>query len=135
MLTCVEGVSVAPLLTNPKMEWKKVAFSQYARPQYAGLFKIPNEPAFDEAQNGEDVMGYTIRVDQYRFVEWYKFNRTTAVPDFNNIWGTELYNHTDPVMFFNDENINMAKQDGMQSLVKELRSMLQKGWRAAMPKL
>ena len=135
LLTCVEGVSLAPLLKDPKMDWKKAAFSQYARPQYAGLFKIPNEPAFDPAQDGEDVMGYTIRVDKYRFVEWYKFNRTTGIPDFNTIWGTELYNHTEPVVFFNDENINMAKDADRQMLVKELRGMLQKGWRAAMPEL
>ena len=133
LLTCVEGVSIAPLIDNPNQEWKKAAFSQYARPQYAGLFKIPNEPPFDPKQDGEDVMGYTVRVDQYRFVEWYKFNRTTGVPDFNQIWGTELYNHTHPVMHFNDENVNMAKQEEMKSLVEELRGTLQKGWRAAMP--
>lgn len=133
VLTCVEGTSLAPLLKDPNREWKKAAFSQYARPQYAGLFVIPTEPPFDSKLEGEDVMGYTIRVDNYRFVEWYKFNRTTGVPYYDKIWGTELYNHTEPVVFFNDENVNMAMDDNMQGLVKELGQKLRDGWRAALP--
>jgi len=78
-------------------------------------------------------MGYSIRVDQYRFTEWYRFNRTTATPNFTDIWGTELYNHTEPTVFFNDENINMASQTDMKGLVESLRKVLQAGWRAALP--
>ena len=130
-LACVEGTSITPLLKNPKMEWKKAAFSQYPRPSQ-GMTQIPNEPAYSDAHQ-EDVMGYTIRVEQYRFTEWYGFNRTTATPDWNDIWGTELYNHTEPVVFFNDENKNLAGNQEMLSVIKELRQMLQAGWRAALP--
>ena len=94
---------------------------------------IPNKPAFNAAEHNESVMGYSIRVDQYRFTEWYRFNRTTATPNFTDIWGTELYNHTEPTVFFNDENINMAHQSDMQGLVHTLRIMLHAGWRAALP--
>jgi len=78
-------------------------------------------------------MGYAMRVDNYRFVDWYKFDRSTGTPDFHQIWGTELYDHSQATVFFNDENINMAYDDDKLELVKELRKMLQEGWRAAMP--
>lgn len=131
LLACVEGTSVAPLLKNPTQSWKKAAFSQYARPG-SGLPTIPGHPPFDY-EHGENVMGYTIRVDQYRFTDWVRFNHTTATPHWDEVWGTELYNHTQPTTFFNDENVNLATNPNMQSLVKELRQQLHAGWRAALP--
>ena len=132
-LACIEGSSLAPLLKDPNQQWKKAAFSQYPRPSNGGLTIIPNKPAFKKVDHNENVMGYSMRVDQYRFTDWYHFNRTTATPNFTDIWGTELYNHTEPIVFFNDENINMANQPEMQDLVKSFRKMLQAGWRAALP--
>ena len=132
ILTCVEGSSVAPLLKDPTKQWKKAAFSQYARPG-TGLHQIPGHPPFDNDEHDENVMGYTVRTDQYRFTEWYRFNRITAVPNFKEIWGTELYDHTKPTVFFNDENTNLAKKPEMKSTVTELRKILQAGWRAALP--
>ena len=123
LLTCIEGSSVVPLLKNPHQQWKKAAFSQYPRPA-SGMSVIPNEPAFPANSDGEAVMGYTIRVDTYRFTEWYRFDHSTATPDFNDIWGTELYNHTQLVVFFNDENVNLAGKPQMKSLVEDLRHML-----------
>ena len=131
-LVCVEGTSMTPLFKDPDQQWKKAAFSQFARPAN-GMTKIPNEPPFNPTEHKENVMGYSIRVDQYRFTEWYRFNRTTATPNFTDIWGTELYNHTEPTVFFNDENINMAHQPEVQDLVDSLRTMLQAGWRAVLP--
>ena len=132
LLTCVEGSSVVPLLKDPKQEWKKGAFSQFSRPD-SGLSSIPGKPPFKSSNHGEDVMGYALRVDAYRFVEWYGFDRDTAKPNWSDVWGTELYNHTMPVKFFNDENENLAKQESMKDKVAELRKMLQAGWRVAMP--
>ena len=132
LLACVEGTSVAPLLQNPEQQWKKAAFSQFPRPA-AGMSVIPNKPPLSKDEHGESVMGYSLRVDQYHFIEWYRFNRSTATPDWDEIWGTELYNHTEPVIFFNDENVNLAGKPEMKSLVEELRKMIKDGWRAALP--
>ena len=132
LLTCVEGTSVFPLLKNPSTQWKKAAFSQYARP-LSGLPQIPNKPSFPSGEHDESVMGYTMRVDQYRFTEWYSFNRTSATPYFDKIWGTELYDHTNPTIFFNDENENLANKLEMKNLVKQLRKQLHDGWRSATP--
>ena len=46
----LEGVSVVPLMKDPKKRWKKAAFSQYPRPR--------------------KMMGYSMRTDQYRYTEW-----------------------------------------------------------------
>ena len=108
LLTCVEGTSITPLLKNPDLPWKKAAFSQYSRPS-SGMSKIPDEPPFSSSEHGESVMGYSLRVDQYHFIEWYHFNRTTATPNWDKVYGTELYNHTEPVVFFDDENVNQMK--------------------------
>ena len=131
LLTCVEGTSVVPLLNDPQKQWKKAAFSQYPRP-WVGFYTIPNEPPFPP-HTPEAVMGYTIRVDSYRFTEWYRFDNKTGTSNFSDIWGTELYNHTHPVVFFNDENVNLAVKPEMKSVVEELRGMVQAGWRAALP--
>lgn len=132
LLACVEGSSVAPLLKDPKQEWKKAAFSQYPRPA-TGLTSIPGKPPFLPRNRGEDVMGYAVRVDTYRFVEWYGFDHTSATPNWSDVWGTELYDHTQPVEFFNDENANLAGDKEMQQTVEELRKVLQAGWREARP--
>ena len=134
ILACVEGTSVVPLLKDPDQKWKKAAFSQYPRPD-AGLDHLPGHSPFPVGNHGEGVMGYTVRVDNYRFTEWYQFNHTLAKPDFTNVWGTELYNHTHLAVFFNDENENLAYQSEIKSLVKELREILQAGWRNALPEI
>ena len=78
-------------------------------------------------------MGYTVRVDKYRYTEWVKFNRDTAEPDWSDVWGVELYNHTQPAKFFNQENSNLAKEPAMASIVAELSALLHAGWRSAVP--
>ena len=98
-----------------------------------GMTQIPNEPPYDKDEHSENVMGYSIRVDKFRFTEWYRFNRTTATPNFTDIYGTELYDHSAPTTFFDDENVNLAGESEMESVVKSLRQMLQAGWRAALP--
>ncbi|MBI4663855.1 MAG: sulfatase [Verrucomicrobia bacterium] len=101
----VEGTSFAPLLSNPNRTWKKAAFSQYPR----------NIPGVGQC------MGYSIRTDHYRFVEW-------AVPKKNFV-EYELYDHlADP-----KENVNLAKQAQHAETVKELAAMLKSGWQAALP--
>ncbi len=60
-----EGLSFAPLLDEPDQPWKTAAFSQYPR--------------------GE-VMGYAMRTDRYRYIEW-RDRRTSQTR------ARELYDH------------------------------------------
>ena len=101
----LEGSSFKPLLEDPKRPWKRAAFSQYPR-------QIPGQ--------GRG-MGYTVRTERYRLVEW-------SVPgrEFREY---ELYDHqADP-----GENVNLAKQPEHAARVKELAAILHAGWRGCLP--
>ena len=97
----LEGTSFAPLLDTPDRKWKPAAFSQYPR--------------------GAGVMGYAMRTDRYRYVEWQGKQ--------GNIVATELYDHqNDP-----QENQNIADRPQSRAIVEQLSRQLKAGWRGAKP--
>lgn len=101
-----QGLSFAPLLDNPDQPWKEAVFSQYRRSDKDGK-----------------VMGYSIRTDRYRYVEWEHLKS-------GEIRARELYDHrTDP-----QENVNVAAKPSYSSTVERLTRMLDRGWKAAVPK-
>lgn len=104
----LEGTSLAPLLTRPDQAWKSAVFSQFPRPwQYKG------EP---------EIMGYAIRTDRYRYVEWRNFKT-------GEVKATELYDHQiDP-----DEVDNIVNGAANTALVGELKQQLSEGWKVARP--
>jgi len=59
----LEGTSLAPLMDDPELEWKRAAFSQYPR---------------------GGAMGYSMRTDRYRYTEWQQEQEVVAA---------ELYDH------------------------------------------
>ena len=98
----LEGVSMVPLLTDPKRPWKRAAFSQYPRPH--------------------NMMGYSIRTDQYRYNEW--IDQKTKEVKF-----TELYDlKNDPLC---KECIDANPEN--KELVAKLHDQLKAGWRNAKP--
>jgi hypothetical protein len=93
---------MVPLLNNPKLPWKKAAFSQYPRGK---------------------VMGYSMRTKSFRYTEWQ--NRETG-----EVMASELYDHRkDP-----KENENVSARPEYEQDVQRLSRMLERGWRAALPK-
>lgn len=104
----LEGTSLAPLLTRPGQPWKSAAFSQFPRPwQYKG------EP---------ETMGYAIRTDRYRYVEWRNVKT-------GEVKATELYDHqADP-----GEVNNIANISANDALTSALKQQLQDGWQKARP--
>ena len=102
----VEGYSFAPLLDDPKAPWKAAAFSQYPR-------------------GGKDtgpLMGYAVRTDRFRYVEWRK--RDTA-----DVVARELYDHkTDP-----NEDTNVATDPANKAVVDALAKQLAAGWKNNAP--
>lgn len=104
----LEGTSLVPLLTKPDQSWKSAVFSQFPRPwQYKG------EP---------ETMGYAIRTDRYRYVEWRNFKT-------DEVKATELYDHqNDP-----GEVNNIANISANIALIRELKQKLHDGWKMARP--
>jgi arylsulfatase A-like enzyme len=100
----LEGTSLVPVLRNPAKAVKSAAFSQYPRPH-----------------NGQQLMGYSMRTERYRFTRWVERN------DHSKIVATELYDHqTDP-----QENVNIAGDPKQAALVAKLTAQWEQGWRGA----
>jgi len=112
----LQGTSVVPLLENPDKEWKSAAFSQFLLGRYGRTTTIKKE-----------MMGYTMRTDKYRYVEWYEWNKDDTR---GNLLSKELFDHdTDP-----QENQNLANQAQYKEIIDTLTMKLTDGWRKALPK-
>ncbi|MES3019872.1 MAG: sulfatase [Bacteroidota bacterium] len=104
----LEGTSLTPLLINPNQPWKNAVFSQFPRPW---IYK-----------GAPELMGYAMRTDRYRYVEWRDF-KTAEVK------AVELYDRQlDPA-----EVNNIADLPSNIALVKELKQMLNDGWQKTLP--
>jgi iduronate 2-sulfatase len=102
----VEGFSFAPLLDDPKQPWKKAAFSQYPR----------------GSKETGPLMGYAVRTDHYRYVEWRK-------KDGSEVVARELYDHrADP-----NEDRNIAGDPARKAIVEQHAAILAAGWKQNAP--
>ena len=64
----------------------------------------------------DDKMGYAIRTENFRYVEWYKWNEGKK----GKLLARELYDeHADP-----NENHNISSEAKHQLLIKKLSEML-----------
>ena len=106
---CREGTSLMPLINSKESPWKTAVFSQYPR-----------------SEHDLDVMGYSMRTDQFRYTEWVKYQGAPKYrPKWNRQVGVELYDHhKDP-----QENKNQAHNPEYEDIVAELSTMLHNGWR------
>lgn len=107
----VEGVSLLPLLENPSRPWKSAVFSQYPRSREGARHKTHG-----------DIMGYAMRNDRYRYVEWREWKTGT-------VEARELYDHQSDA----EEMINLADQPSHADLIQKLGQQLNAGWKAAAP--
>lgn len=101
----LEGVSLMPVIKNPKLKIKEAAFSQFTR--------------------GSKVMGYTMRTARYRVTLWLKGEYYKAsIVEKPEIIAKELYDYQkDPEETTNFAN-NEAYADVFKSLKKQLLSSL-----------
>ena len=106
----LDGLSAVPLLENPARPWKKAAFSQFLR---EGIWIAPD---------GIEYMGYTIRTDRYRYVEWINWETKAFT-------AAELYDHeNDPL-----EQRNIANLPENAALVQDLAAQMKAGADGALP--
>ena len=94
----VDGKSLVPLLKDPTTAVHDGAISQYYR-----------------RNNGDELMGYTIRTKDHRMVDWRSFTTGETV-------ARELYDHnSDPT-----EKVNLGEADASAELLEELSELLEK---------
>jgi iduronate 2-sulfatase len=106
----LEGISMTPLMKRPRRPWKSAVFTQFLR---EGKWVGPD---------GEEYMGYAIRTEQYRYVEWKHWKT-------GKLSGVELYDlQKDP-----QENENIAEKPENESLIRTLKRKLEAGWKEALP--
>lgn len=102
----VEGTSLKPLLDAPTRSWKQAVFSQYPRARKSNRHR-----------GHGDVMGYAVRTQRYRYVEWREWETRRVV-------ARELYDHgRDP-----NEMHNTAKRPEQADIVRRLAGVLEDGW-------
>ena len=93
----LEGTSMVPLLSKPNQPWKQAAFSQFRR-----------------KNRTVSLMGYSMRTNHYRYVEWQDRRSGSTVE-------TELYDHrSDP-----HENTNVA---GATEHTETIANLSQQMW-------
>lgn len=97
----LQGISLRPILADPTAIVKDAAFTQHPRPAYAPAGAAP------------EVMGHSIRTDEYRYTEWRKTSSDELV-------ARELYDHQkDP-----RETVNIAADAEFAGVVDELAKRL-----------
>ncbi|MCK0156472.1 sulfatase [Cellulophaga sp. F20128] len=104
----LQGKSFVPLLENPDTSWKTAVYSQYLLGRFGAA----------ETRKKER-MGYSVKTDQYRYIEWYDWNK--ELKKKGAYLTSELYNHyTDP-----QENNNIAHNPENSKALQELSEQLQ----------
>ena len=114
--TCREGMSLMPLITSTKPQWKNYAFSQF-------------KPKDNSMKNPEDnmVMGYSVRDTRYRYIEWFRYNITTKETYMDQSVQNELYDHSED----QSNNINLASDENYSHIIAKCSQVIKKGWRKA----
>jgi len=137
----LEGESFAPLFDDPEWVGQGWALSQYPRTPDDGDDDDGDDHGVTTISSGTNekitVMGYSLRVEGWRYTEWASFNGTACggggqVDWAKPLYGVELYDHRNGTGDVNDfdahENVNVAEQpdnkDLVASLSKQLRAIV-----------
>ncbi len=136
------GKSLVPVLKDPNAVVKRFALSQFpspalrewaANPLSAGMRETFFGPLIEEVEQGiitqqgdswdrdlfeNHLMGYALRTDRYRYVEWRDHRNAKAKPVF-----VELYDHKDDPK----ETVNVASQKPgiVEALSEQLGSTIE----------
>lgn len=101
----LDGRSLASLLRNPRQAWKTAAYSQFPRPWEPSSPQPPRR------------MGYSVRTDRFRYVEWRDFKT-------RELLARELYDYSTSEI----ETVNLASDPAYAGQVAVLSRELKKGF-------
>ena len=132
---CTEGFSLIPLISNATGgRWPRAAFSQFARGTSCCDCPDPESNpccpckgvGVSKGVHDHPIMGYTVRVDRYRYTAWVGFDQTTAEPDWNATVATELYAHHEEnyPIDFGVEHTNVIHDPANKAVVAQLDKVL-----------
>ena len=107
----LEGSSFSGLLKDPNQPWKSAVFSQHPRDEKGNRHKSHGT-----------IMGYSVRTDRYRYVEW-------KVWDTGKIIASELYDHHSEAL----ETKNSIEDPDYAEARLRLHRILAAGWKSAGP--
>jgi iduronate 2-sulfatase len=145
---CTEGRSLLPLLHNTSAAWPYAAFSQFTRGSdccdcpagtSAACCECTEHPPHEMPsarfavtagpEDHEDpIMGYSVRVDKWRYTAWVTFNATAAAPNFDRVVATELYEHPESPLpvDWSVEHTNVVHESQLASIVAQLHTVVTK---------
>ena len=119
----INGTSLLPAFDDPDGAWdlKPAAYSQFAKPSREAPFEFWPTPA----RNETEIMGYSVRTDQWRYTCWFGFDGATVTPNRDEILGRELYDHRgDPgELDWRGEHVNLAGKQEHSATVASLHKM------------
>jgi len=117
----LNGTSLVPVLTNPSTaSVKKAAFSQIAKRDR----KNPTDANAIFNPHLIEIMGYSVRVQDWRYTAWFGVTRLHV--DFDDVIARELYSHVDDDLDFDSpaETVNVVDDPANKELVEELHKMI-----------
>ena len=98
----LEGLSLAPVISDPNASVKETAFTQHQHPFYG-------------SRENWKAWGYSARTDRWRYTEWRAI-------DSGKVMARELYDHKKD----NRETRNLADDPAQNAVVKDLSELLEK---------
>ena len=127
---CTEGRTLRPIMENQKTSSvdRPAVFMQYAHCMHDD--KVWHDACANTSE--PHVMGYAVRTRRWRYVEWVKFDKKLTQPLWDEVLGTELYDHTEKNIVENvAESVNVVNKKEFKQVVNELSKLLRQGWRGA----
>ena len=109
----LDGKSLKPLMVNNKTKGKEYSISQYPR-------KLKKLQLAKTAYTNPNMMGYSLRTDQYRYTIW--MNNFTSKDTFNEsqVYASEMYDYVkDPL-----EKVNVVNDKNYTSISASLKSKM-----------
>eukprot|EP00971_Amphidinium_carterae_P346656 6488248-Amphidinium_carterae.1 len=119
----LNGTSLVRVLRDPHdVTMKRAAFSQIAKQHRDQPFEAN---AYFKKEKIE-VMGYSVRVDEWRYTAWFGVPKGTLTPNTTDVFARELYSHTgdDGDFDFGGEFFNVVADPKHKTIVAELHQMI-----------
>eukprot|EP01059_Diplonema_ambulator_P015734 TRINITY_DN2691_c0_g1_i1.p1 TRINITY_DN2691_c0_g1~~TRINITY_DN2691_c0_g1_i1.p1 ORF type:complete len:508 (+),score=182.61 TRINITY_DN2691_c0_g1_i1:44-1525(+) len=128
----LDGVDLSPIVYDPSTELKSAVYSEFPRCPPNLSKPWVRGSCMQTPKDEFKVMGYSVRVDGWRYTLWLYWDAVNLVGDFDHsAVGEELYNHAgdDESDYDMYENANVADDPVNAEVVAELRGLVEQHWR------